>query len=54
MSEDYAIFDVDVTTEDVPDSALIGKGIRVAIGGSSFDVSVGGYLKCLLHVNGTS
>lgn len=27
----------DVTTEDVPDSQLYGVGVRVAIGGSSYD-----------------
>jgi hypothetical protein len=36
VSEDYAMFDVDVTTAD-PGAALIGNGIRVAIGGDGLD-----------------
>ena len=36
VSEDYAMFDVDITTAD-PGAALIGNGIRVAIGGSYND-----------------
>lgn len=36
VSEDYAAFDVDVTTAD-PGAALSGNGVRVVIGGSSYD-----------------
>jgi hypothetical protein len=36
VSEDYAAFDVDVTTAD-PGPALSGNGVRVVIGGSSYD-----------------
>lgn len=34
VAEDYAAFDVDVTTEDPGNSALSGKGIRISIGGN--------------------
>lgn len=34
VSEDFSMFDVDVTTADPGDAALSGTGIRVAIGGS--------------------
>lgn len=37
VAEDFAPFDVDVTTRDVPDAALVGAGVRVVIGGSSTD-----------------
>ncbi|KAF6265655.1 hypothetical protein COO60DRAFT_1633443 [Scenedesmus sp. NREL 46B-D3] len=37
VSEDYAPFDVDVTTKDPGDAALRGAGVRVIIGGSSAD-----------------
>jgi hypothetical protein len=32
---DYAAFDVDVTTKDPGDAALLGIGVRVIIGGDS-------------------
>ncbi|WIA34299.1 hypothetical protein OEZ86_012638 [Tetradesmus obliquus] len=37
VSEDYAPFDVDVTTKDPGDAALLGSGVRIIIGGSSAD-----------------
>lgn len=37
VSEDFAAFDVDVTTADPGEAALAGNGIRVAIGGSYSD-----------------
>jgi hypothetical protein len=36
-SADYAPFDVDVTTKDPGDAALLGIGVRVIIGGDSPD-----------------
>jgi hypothetical protein len=37
VSEDFAPWDVDVTTEDPGDAYLATNGLRVAIGGSSTD-----------------
>lgn len=37
VSEDYSPFDVDVTTEDPGTTVLTGSGVRVVIGGSSYD-----------------
>lgn len=37
VAEDYAPFDVDVTTEDPGAAYLATNGIRVAIGGSALD-----------------
>lgn len=37
VAEDYAAFDVDVTTQDPGDAALAGRGVRAVIGGSSAD-----------------
>ena len=37
VSEDYAMFDVDVTTADPGDAALVGNGVRMVIGGSYND-----------------
>lgn len=34
VAEDYAAFDVDVTTEDPGNAALTGRGIRISIGGN--------------------
>ena len=44
MAEDYAAFDVDVTTEEPADPASIGS--RCAIGGSSYDWCV--LLNCIV------
>jgi hypothetical protein len=37
VSEDYSMFDVDVTTADPGAAALANNGVRVVIGGSSMD-----------------
>lgn len=37
VSEDWALWDVDVTTQDPGDAALEGVGVRVAVGGSTRD-----------------
>jgi hypothetical protein len=37
VAEDFAAFDVDVTTTDPGDAALAGKGVRVLVGGSWSD-----------------
>lgn len=37
VSEDYAPWDVDVTTEDPGEAYLLGNGIRAVIGGSYTD-----------------
>lgn len=37
VAEDYAPFDVDITTQDPGDAVLAGNGVRVAVGGSNSD-----------------